>query len=109
MHSIITLLPLLAFGTIVCAAPLPRHLETRSVPKLHEVARDPAPIDGIKIVEGALTSVFGHLTSTTTGLGHRAVPKVETKIAQPGNVVGRRATPKVEHTIAQPGDVTGSA
>jgi hypothetical protein len=45
MHSFTTLLPLLAFAADVLAAPTPARLDARGRPNLHEVIRNPTPID----------------------------------------------------------------
>jgi hypothetical protein len=45
MHSITTLLPLFALTACVLAAPTPLRPVAREVPNLHEVIRNPAPIN----------------------------------------------------------------
>jgi hypothetical protein len=80
MHFTTALLPLLAFAATVVAAPTPLH--PRRVPNVHEVIRNPAPID-------SRVAAKVNLLGTTVGveIHTRGVPKVEANIDDPSTIV----------------------
>jgi hypothetical protein len=85
MHSSTAFLPLLAFAAGVLAAPTP------SRPNLHEVIRNPTPIDaGLHLgLEGKLPLNLGALSPIDILVGHpRAAPDVK-EDAAPVVVVDR--------------------
>jgi hypothetical protein len=81
MHSITALLPLLAFAASILAAPTPLQPVARTVPNLHEVIRNPAPVNeklhaGLNLFGGGIDVDF-HT---------RAVPAIEKEITPPKEV-----------------------
>jgi len=83
MHSTTALLPLLAFAASVLAAPTPPQLAARAVPNLHEVIRNPAPIDS-RLHAGL--NLLGE--NIGVDISTRAVPAVEKEIEPPAEVTG---------------------
>lgn len=83
MHSSTIVLPLLAFAASVLAAPTPLEAVARAVPNVHEVIRNPAPIDNRFV---AKLQALG-LLKTDVVISTRAVPKVETEIDDPSKIV----------------------
>jgi hypothetical protein len=82
MHFTTALLPLLVFAATVVAAPTPLHPAPRRVPMVHEVIRNPAPID-------SRVAAKVNLLGTTVGVDihTRGVPKVEANIDDPSTIV----------------------
>lgn len=89
MYSATALLPLLAFNAAILAAPTPLPPGVRSVPNIHEVIRNPAPINAkcldMKLL--AFLKVLGICPDLP--LHERAVPKVENEAVSVVPVVGR--------------------
>jgi hypothetical protein len=54
MKSTSIILPLMALTVSVLAAPMSSHPVARGVPKLHEVIRNPAPIDDRCLIDLSL-------------------------------------------------------
>jgi hypothetical protein len=85
MHSATVLLPLLALAASVIAMPMPPHPLVRGVPNVHEVIRNPAPIDERISVNAGLKSFLEDLVDIQ--ISTRATPKVEKKIKDPSTIV----------------------
>jgi hypothetical protein len=95
MHSSTPLVSLLAFAACVLAAPMALHSIPRAVPKLHEVIRNPAPIDAGLILDiDVLKEHLGLKVHT------RAVPKLEVEAVSVVPVIGR-AVPALKK-VAEP-------
>jgi hypothetical protein len=80
MYSITTFLPLFTIAACVLAAPTPLGPVARAVPALHEVIRNPAPIDSrldlnLDILEAIKLGLDIH-TRTISALKEEAVPPV---------------------------------
>ena len=84
MRSVTAVLPLLAFAASVFAAPTPLH--PRAEPNVHEVIRNPAPVDARFKFEADLLKEHLDVDIST-----RAVPVVENEIAPIAPVTGRAA------------------
>jgi hypothetical protein len=86
MYSLTTLLSLLAFAASVSASPTPVRSVARAIPHVHEVIRNPEPVDNRIIAEGEILKQ--HIA---VKLHTRAPPAVEKEIVQPVEVTGRMA------------------
>jgi hypothetical protein len=95
MHSTTPLLSLLAFAACAVAAPMPLHFIPRAIPKLHEIIRNPAPIDASLSLEFDFLKDHLGLNVNT-----RAVPKLEVEAESVVSVVSR-AVPALEK-VAEP-------
>lgn len=82
MHSTTIFLPLLAFAVGALAVPTPPHSLSRAMPNLHEVIRNPAPVD---YRAGAKLDVGGKKVDVQVST--RAVPKVAAVIDDPDEIV----------------------
>jgi hypothetical protein len=95
MHSTTPLLSLLALAACALAAPMPLHAIPRATPKLHEVIRNPAPIDaGLSLNLDVLKEHLG------IDIHARAVPKLEVEAVSVVPVIGR-AVPALKK-VAEP-------
>ncbi|KAF2824246.1 hypothetical protein CC86DRAFT_52442 [Ophiobolus disseminans] len=83
MHSVAALLPLLAFAASILAAPTPLQPIARTMPNLHEVIRNPTPVD-------SRTHVGLNILGAEIGVNvdTRAVPSVAKEIKPPNEVTG---------------------
>lgn len=89
MYPATALLPLLAFTATVLAAPAPLHPAPRSVPNIHEVIRNPAPVDG-RCLLGLDLELLERLGLCWDQKFHgRAAPAVEKEAVAVVPVVGR--------------------
>jgi hypothetical protein len=86
MRSLTTLLSLVAFAASVSAAPTPVRSVARAIPHIHEVIRNPEPVDNRIIAEGEILKQ--HIT---VKLHTRAHPAAEKDIVPPIVVTGRMA------------------
>lgn len=82
MHSVTALLPLLVLAAGVLAAPTPLRLMDRGRPNLHEVIRDPTPINaGLHLTTPPLPHLLPGLDLDLHTTHPRAVPTVENDVA----------------------------
>ena len=88
MHSATALLPLLAFNATVLAAPAPLHSVARGVPNVHEVIRNPAPVDD-RCLLGLNLEILKALGLCSPKFHGRAAPAVEEEAVAVVPVVGR--------------------
>jgi hypothetical protein len=93
MHSLTTLLPLLALAASVLAIPTPARLDDRGRPNLHEVIRNPTPIDaGVSAHLDPLHNLLPLLPKLNIDLGiHRRAAPVLKEEAAPVFVIDRSA------------------
>jgi hypothetical protein len=93
MHSLTTLLPLFALAPSVLAIPAPARLDVRGRPSLHEVIRNPTPIDaGVSAHLDPLHELLPFLPKLDIDLGihRRAAPVLKEEVA-PVVVIDRSA------------------
>ncbi|KAH3915381.1 hypothetical protein HBI56_165690 [Parastagonospora nodorum] len=78
MHSVTALLPLLVLAAGVLAAPTPLRLMSRGRPNLHEVIRDPTPINaGLHVALPSIPHLLPGLDLNLHTTHPRVVPAVE--------------------------------
>jgi hypothetical protein len=89
MHSTIALLPILAFAAGVLAAPMPPRLNARGRPNLHEVIRNPTPINACADIQAVDKLLGGILNFGCEGGTHRRAAPVLKEEAAPVVVIDR--------------------
>jgi hypothetical protein len=82
MHSVTALLPLLVLAAGVLAAPTPLRLMDRGRPNLHEVIRDPTPINaGLHVTLPSIPHVLPGIDLNLHTKHPRVAPTVEDDVA----------------------------
>ncbi|KAH7063967.1 hypothetical protein BKA63DRAFT_538115 [Paraphoma chrysanthemicola] len=74
---------LLTLAASVIAIPTPSKFQARDIPNVHEVIRNPAPIDARIIVKAGIKPL---LKTSDINISTRAIPKVEKEIKDPSTI-----------------------